>query len=101
MIVAEAAFDSVVIGLPPPSTFERRLQVFTFALAEADWDAQPLKMLIDDLAAEAHAMLGEKLFDLVLAIEQRDDRLAHPRQRVVGIFVDHLVPMRARKVPRF
>ena len=67
---------------------------------ESDRDAQPLEMLIDYLAAQTHAMLGEELLHLVLAIEQRDDRLAHSRQRVVGIFLSHLVPMRARKVPR-
>src|ERR1700733_13949025 len=100
MIVAAAAFDSVFMPSLSPSSLERRLQVFAFAFAESDCDAEALEVLVDYFAAEAHAMLTEEPFHFVFAIEQRDDRLAHPRQRVVGIFLNHLVPMRAGEVPR-
>src|SRR5260221_8314869 len=100
MIVAAAGFVSVVIVSSSHSSLERRLQVLAFAFPETDRDAQALEVLIDYLAAETHAMLAKKILHLVLPIEQRNDRLAHSRQRVVGIFLNHLVPMRARKVPR-
>src|SRR5271167_2860647 len=91
------AFHSVFL---PLSSFERRLQVLAFAFAESNCNAEALEVLIDYFTAEAHAMFTEEPFHFVFAIEQCNDRLAHPWQRVVGIFLNHLVPMRAREVPR-
>src|SRR5262249_48658424 len=65
-------------------SLERGGQVRTLARAKSHRDAQALEVLVDDLAAQAHAMRLEEIVHLALAIEQRNYRLAHPRQRRIG-----------------
>src|SRR5713101_3504309 len=82
------------------SAAESRFELRPLALAERDRNGEPLEMLIDQLVAEPDLVPLEEGVDLGLAIEQADDRFAHPRQSAVGVLVDHRVPMLADKIPR-
>src|SRR5271155_3959723 len=81
------------------SALERRFELCPLAFAKLDRYRQSFQMLIDNLVTESRLLLLEKCNDLRLAVEQSDDRLAHPRQSAIRELIDHGFPVTPDEVP--